>query len=146
MENNKCIYIVYAVSVNRLTEGQLKNEYKKWKIDNPTRNMEDFLWFYKDLKQENPEFSINREPVIYFDNDDDAIDFAKSNGVDFNEGGVYNYALVERVPLGLAYPESRIDKKYAIFEYDTKTSAYIEIKNTDIEKLIVNKYIKNLFE
>lgn len=146
MEKNKYIYVVYAVSVHKLSEIQIKNEYNKWKIDNPTRNMEDFLWFYKVIKKENPEFSIGREPVIYFTDGDEAIDFVKSNGADLNDGGVYDYALIERIPLNLAYPAARIDKEYAIFEYDEETATYGYIKNIEVKHLIVNKYIQNLFQ
>ena len=96
----------------------------------------------KELFHEPIDIAISKEEVAFFIDEAEALNCAKKNICDYNDGGVYNYGMVERLPLGCAYPNSYRDTMYWLFKYDRETDMYtpIALDADEITNAIWRKY------
>ena len=148
MENIKYVYILSGISVRKLSDAEVERNFEIFQKEfgiNHKLTFEYYQTFIKDFYKHPIDISISREDIAYFYDEKTAIDRAKHNIADYNDGGINNYAMIERLPVNRAYPVTCSDLKYIYFKYNGRTEGYSEIKPSEDEmvKYIDKKY--NLF-
>lgn len=141
MNNDKYLYIVSTVDLKEKTDEDLKKEYEVYKVKYPSWKEKSYESFYEFQEGWNwHKYSFEQEENSYFLDLDKAKASVESNFADINDGGVYNYALIKKVPLEYAYAMTRVEELY-LFKYDRELDSYVEIElNKDDE----SKYITSV--
>lgn len=124
------VYVLYGVSARRLSEEDIQKNYEIFKVQSPHPEkvtMDYYINVMKELYHEPIDIAISREEIAFFIDEAEALNCAKKNICDYNDGGSYNYGMVERLPLGCAYPNSCRDTMYWLFKYDRETDMYVPI-------------------
>ena len=147
MENNvtprKYIYILHPVRAKVLTEEQIQKNYKIYLMQYEPKNPS--FQYYKDLNStfhDDIQYEIAAEDVAYFDNEKEALQSAMANICDFNDGGLFNFALVEKLPMNYGYPNTEPETDYWLFEYQPRTMTYsfVSFDKDELTKAIQKKY------
>ena len=135
MSNNKYIYILSGIEVRKLTDAQIQKNFEVFKKKYANKREITFNYYKQFMYICNKlpvDIMISRDDIAYFISEKAAIESAKSNIGDFNDGGIYNYAIVERLPLNRAYPITCSDAKYWYFVFNGNSFSYSLIDpNTD---------------
>lgn len=133
------IYILAAVSAKERTESDIELEYNIAKLK---YNISDSLDEYRDRISR---YDIDSFTAAYFNDLDEAVESAKSNPGDINEGGCNNYLVAYSRPLKYIYPEVA-EPITVLMEYSPKNDSYIVIDEDeyeDIHKKIISRF--NIF-
>lgn len=124
---NKYLYIVSTISLKKITEDDLKKDFEIFKVKYPFWKNKTFEQYYEFKKELNShKYHMSQEDNSYFLDLKKAKSCVEKNFADINDGGVYNYVLIKKIPLSLAYAMIYVEELY-IFEYEPETSTYIEI-------------------
>lgn len=130
----KFIYILLAVSARYLSEEEVQKKFDLYKIKyNRPQNYSFERYkaseeFYSNIPIN---ISISAEPVAYFDNEEDARYAAVNNLGDYNDGGVYNYSVIQKVLNGYLYPEASSQASYEVFKFVSLEDGYIPVPSDD---------------
>lgn len=141
VEDNKYLYMVSTVSLKKRTEDDLKKEFEVYKVKYPSWKEKTFEQYYEFQKGWNwHKYSMTQEDNSYFLDLEKAKSCVKKNFADINDGGVYNYALIKKIPLNRAYAMIHVDELY-IFEYEVATDTYKEVSLNENDE---TKYITSI--
>lgn len=137
------VYILYAVEVRHLTDEEIEDNIKILKVKHPHPEMVDRVYYESycpSVYAHKADVSIYREPIAFFYDEDEAVKCARMNLGDYNDGGCYNYAMIERLPIGYAYPSASSDTDYRYFRYDDDKYEEIYVKDDNVAQLISTQY------
>lgn len=143
--NRRYIYILYGVEAHHLSEDGIKKNFEVFKASHPhpeTVTMDYYANVMKELYHSPIDISISREEIAFFVDKFEALECAKKNIGDYNDGGCYNYGLVERLPLGCAYPTTCSDTEYWLFKFVDSYTGYkpISFDTDELTTAIWHKY------
>lgn len=126
---SKPIYLLYAISIHKNTEDDIK---RNMDAENIRLNTKMDIDYYKDFLKSFHELNYETSDCVigYFDNKETAVEYAINNAGDMNEAGCYNYAIVCQRNLNRLYPDLETEDM-AIFEYNHDTDKYVEIYNSE---------------
>lgn len=139
------IYIVRTINLTQKTESDLHKEYEIAKIKYPKT--------YKNYKQYLEDFLISwnndKYSMLYEDNSCfNDYELAESNVInniyDINDGGVYNYVAIIKIPVNGLYSICEISEEDIIlfkFNQDTDTYYKINYGYNEETRLIIDKMI-----
>lgn len=136
-----CLYIVSTVSLKERTKENFKKDFEIAKLEYPSWQNKTFEQYYEFEKSWNREkYIMNEEDNSYFLDFQKARNSVINNFADINDGGTYNYAIIKKVPMNMAYGMIHIEGLY-LFKYNLDSDSYIEIPlNEDDEA----KYIASI--
>lgn len=139
------MYILYGVSARKLTKEEVEQNYKSFLIKHPNKSLmtfEEYKDFMEMITKLDIDVSVSREPIAYFVDEDRAKEAAEMNIGDYNDGGVNEYGLIEKLPMGVAYPYTGTGTQYNLYRYDRMTRHYTPIKFSlnELTKAIQTKY------
>lgn len=140
-KNINYIYVVSTVSLKIRTEEDLNLDFEIHKIKYPywrNKSYEDFYNFEKGWNYH--KYKLEKEDNSYFLSLEDAKDAVSRNFANINDGGVYNYVLINKIPIGKAYAMLQSEDVY-IFKYDKELDVYTEV---DLDSSEETKYITSL--
>lgn len=113
------MFVVYAVSAHKLTPEEKVRmfEMHKIKYDRPDYDFESFA---KTMTAWNDfEYSVSCSFMGAFVNIEEAHAAVVENRVDFNECGLYNFAAIVPIPVGIMYAKTYVDKEtIRLYQYD----------------------------
>ena len=126
------IYVVYAVTIHRRTEDELKRKFEitKLQYNKPEMKYEDFERIYRSFHDF--EFSTGAEPVGYFTDLENARTSVKGNFGDINECGSYPYASIVGYETECAYPSSTVNlEEVEVYKYNRENDVYEQLFEKD---------------
>lgn len=135
------LYVLFAVECRKLKKEAVEKNFKKFQIDYPQHNwsFEKFKEFEEELYGYPIDININREEIAFFLDEEEAKEAARANILDYNDGGCFNYGLVEKVPLKAGYPYYSEENEFWLFKYDHETHSY---KDEDFDSDELTRSIK----
>lgn len=136
---NSFIYILAAVSAKTKTDSDIMEEYNIAKIKYRLTDT------FEDYKNRTSKYEIESFTAAYLNSMGEAIEFAKENPGDINEGGCNNYLVIYSRPVKYIYPETA-EPKLVLLKYMPKEDKYVIIEEDnyeDIHKSIVSRF--NIF-
>ncbi len=128
------VYLVYAASIKKLAEEDLRKKYEKAKIDHgPKWEYENYINYLKEWGED--EYNINKWISSVHTNKKEAIDYAVENYGDINEAGCYNYTAVMKADCGCTYFETHINpiKDIELFKYNRELDKYEKMNGDEPE-------------
>ena len=137
------IFIVKTINLRSLTEKNLKDDFEVLKIKNKlwrNRTFEEYVEFEADWDRD--KYKATSEDNAYFNNLDEAKEFVINNTCDLNDGGVFNYIIIQEVPINSSYAYTRIESNY-LFKFNRSTNKY---EQTDFNFDEETKYISRRYE
>lgn len=138
------MYIGHVVHLRKKTEEDLKLgfEIDKMRLN---KNLSYEKWLSNQIYFNQKDFFIDTEDIGYFLDKEEAIYAIENNLGDINDGGVYNYAVIEGLRLNKVYPSATSETSYDLFKYDYTTDTYIPIDwNTNEETKAIHKTFDSL--
>ena len=137
-EEKNDLYIVTTVSLKSRTEDDIKKEYEIYKIKYPVWKVKSYENFCDYLNSWNLyNYTISQEDNSYYFNLNEAKEMVINNIGDINDGGIYNYVLIKKVPARRVYANTNIEEYY-LFKFNKNTRVYKEISINDSDEA---KYI-----
>lgn len=121
------IFIVKTIKLRKLTEEDLKTGFEMLKVRSKNwrnRTFKEYVEF--EAGWDRGEYNSISEDNAYFKSLDEAKNFTINNTCDLNDGGVFNYAIIQEVPLNCSYAYTRIKSDY-LFKFNRDTDKYEEI-------------------
>lgn len=145
----KHIYILKTIRLKPYTEKQIQKDYQSYMIQRNTtlNDKKDFpIETYKKILHSfnSDKFTICLEDNSYFSSMEDAITCGSENFADINDGGVFNYLVIVKLPVGEAYAFSNI-QSIALMEYFPEHDVYILKNISEINKDEKLKFLYNYF-
>lgn len=141
MDNEKYLYVVTTTSLKEKTEEDLRKEFEVYKARYSSWKEKTYEQFYDFQKGWNwHKYDLKEEDNSYFLNLEEAKKCVKKNFADINDGGVFNYVLIKKVPVGMAYAMIHVNELY-IFKYERETDIYKEVSINEDEE---TKYIASV--
>lgn len=144
---NSSIYILHAVEARKLDDKEFKHRFEEFKRKYNKMDMSEeyYISFLKSFR-ENPWISIAEEHLAYFLSKEEAIWACENNLGGMDDGGVFNYAVIEAIPLNRAYPTTCDGTQYDLYKFNYAQSVYEQIdwKTDEITKSI-RKYFDLLY-
>lgn len=123
------IYIIRTIELINKTQEVINKEFEIYKIEHPKgkiKNYDEFLEFQKSWDQD--KFILHCEDNSYFTDLEIAKDKVINNICDINDGGVYNYSVVLKVPTNCIYAITYIkEDDVSLFKFDKELNKYYEI-------------------
>lgn len=149
MDNEKqFIYILHGVRAVKASDKQKDDGLKIFQLTMPHQEdatMERYRKFQKEFYNSNIDYHITEFVVAYFYDEDDAIDCAINNFGGYDEGGVYNYGLIEKLPIGRAYPSSSFSSQYTLYSYNVDLNCYELVENFSELEVEILKVFDSLY-
>lgn len=135
------LYVVSTVSLKERTKEDLKKDFEITKLEYPSWQNKTFEQYYEFEKGWNRDkYIMNEEDNSYFLDFQKARNSVINNFADINDGGIYNYAVIKKVPMNMAYVMIHVEEMY-LFKYNLDADIYIEVSlNEDDE----TKYITSI--
>lgn len=121
------IFIVKTIKLIKLTEEDLKTDFEMLKVRSKNwRNctFEEYIEFETDWDR--GEYKTTSEDNAYFNNLDKAKQFVINNTCDLNDGGLFNYIIIQEVPLNCSYTYTKIKNDY-LFKFNRDIDKYEQI-------------------
>jgi len=134
----KYIYIVRTIDLKVKTEQDLRNGYEIFKINYPswrTRTYEEYIDFMKNWDDD--KYEISFEDNCYCGSYGTAFEKITNNECDINDGGVYDYASIVKIPLNRCYAESYVRKEdITLFKFNYEKDRYDEVGTENENEII----------
>lgn len=129
------IYIIRTIELLNKTEEDIKKEFEIYKIEHPKgkiKNYDEFFEFQKSWGQD--KYVMNCEDNSYCTNFETAKNKVINNICDINDGGVYNYCAILKVPVNCIYATTYIkENDIILFKFDREINKYYQISK-DFDK------------
>ena len=137
-EGKKDLYVITTVSLKKRLESDIRKEYEIYKIKYPVWKLKTYENFCEFLKSWNwYDYTLSQEDNSYFFNLSEAKDRVIHNIGHINDGGIYNYVVIKKVPIEKIHANSDI-KEYYLFIFNKNIGLYEEVTIDDNEEI---KYI-----
>lgn len=139
--DRKKIFYVSAISLEKITEENLKKKYEIYKIKyDKNISYERYIQMAKSWGE--TKYNIDSFISSYHTSEEEATEYAVENIGDINEAGCYEYVGITDAPIGVSYYNTYInsEKDIRIFKYDREKDKYNPfLKEDDPE---IYEYIK----
>jgi len=130
------IYIVRTIDLTEKTQSDLEREFEVMKINHPlwkTKTYEEFIDFMKGWKWD--KYKQDYENNAYFETYEQAYEKVINNVCDINDGGIYDYVSIIKMPMNCCYTESYLEENdTTLFKFNYKEDTYFEINKDFDEK------------
>lgn len=139
----KWIYVVSTINLKEKSKEDIIREYEISKLKFPLWKNKTLEQYYEFIRSWNKDrYSISCEDNAYFVDLEIAKLYVEKNTCDINDGGVYNYAIIKKIPLNTIYACTLLEDVY-IYTYNKDTSKYTEVNLDSSEEV---KYISSFFK
>lgn len=136
------IYVVTTIRLEEKTEKDIVKDFEINKIKYPrwkNKTIKEYQEFLKSWKMD--KYLISQEDNSYFLDLKQAKYNVEENVADINDGGAYNYVVIKKIPLNVAYGTIIIEDYY-IYRYNKEIRKYMEVKLDENEEV---KHLVSIF-
>jgi len=130
------IYIIRTIDISAKTEEMLQKEFKTTQINYPlweNNTYDNYVAYLKSWKED--KFSKSYEDNAYCETYKTACDKVINNSCDMNDGGIYDYVSIIKMPMNRCYAETCTNESsVTLFKFDKEKEEYFEVDEDYNEK------------